>query len=155
MSAFRMIGQSVLCIPVSVTLFGCVSPSRSAALTPADAGRLVAVRHGEITGVFRLESKSFRLGEGPEQGAVYLFSAPDFRFPGCLTVFITARAVKALQAAGQEAPFAFSGKLIEVKGTAKRVRARASNAALEADKLYDRTQINVDSTSQIRILCSP
>jgi len=152
MSVRRIIGPSFLCILGFVTLAGRASRPKPDALTPAETARLAAAAPSGITAVFRLESKSFRWGEGPERGAVYLFSASDYRFPGCLTIFITAQAVKALQAAGEEAPFAFSGRLVEVKGTAKRVRARASNTALYADKLYDRTQIDVDSANQIRII---
>ena len=152
--SFRNASQSFFWVLGLLLVSSCASPPQAAFLTPAEAVRRAAAAPAGITGVFRLESKSFRLGEGRERGAVYLFSTADYRFSDCLTIFLSARAVSALQAAGEEAPFAFSGRLIEVSGTAKLVHARASNTAWDEDVLYDRTQVNVEAANQIRIIAS-
>jgi hypothetical protein len=134
---------------------GCAHSRRAEGWTAVEAVRLVAASPQGIAGTFRMKSLSFRLEEGRQNGGVYLFSTRDYRDPDCLTLLIGPKVAQEFKARGEELPFALSARLIEVTGTARRVKALKTNTALAEPGLYDRTQIDVTDAKQIRLVAPP
>lgn len=118
--------------------------ARDAILAAADAAP------GSVSGTFVLEVRA----SGRQSGRIFLNSEKDYRDQRNLTVAIQPTVFESLRRRlGDWPDVALAGKLIHVRGAARRVRIDfLDNHGRPSGKYYYQTHINVTQANQITIV---
>lgn len=142
--SFKFHALVAACV-TAFALCGCAANG----IKPADAVQQAAgAAPAGVSGVFSLTVQA----TGSQDGFIYLNSELDYRDQRNLSIALTAKAAKQLQAQlGASPEVALKGHQIIVSGIAKRVTIRLSHDGKPTDKYYYQTHVLVSDARQIQL----
>jgi hypothetical protein len=119
-------------------------------IAPAEAIRLAAAAAPDgIKGIFELTVQAV----GRADGNIYLNSGSDYRDQRCLTIAVLPVAADDFRSRfGNEADATLKGRVIRVRGEARRVKISFTVNGQVTDKYYYQTHVNVSDAWQIELL---
>jgi len=141
---------SVLTLLLSALVSSCALAPQSSSgdIQPSDA--VIAAADHPITGVFRLQVR----GAGRRDRRLYLNSESDYRDQRCLTVAIPEEiAAKLAAKLGGDPAVILKGRVIRVKGEARRVTIRLfEHDGTPMKEYYFQTHVQIEDIDQIEVL---
>lgn len=141
---------SVFALSLSVFVASCALAPQSSSGDIEPSAAVIAAADHPITGVFRLQVR----GAGRRDQRLFLNSESDYRDQRCLTVAIPdAIAAKLAAKLGGDPAVLLKGKVIRVKGEAKRVTIHLfEHDGTPMKEYYFQTHVRIGDIDQIEVL---